>query len=105
MADHREEFSPFAAFIVELRYGILCWRVYRGTRALLALIVLANLANLSFFSASIPGPEQYLAGRPLLRGHAGQRTIVPVSDSRRGSEQQGCRWHALHRATCTPPML
>ena len=58
--------APFAAFIVELLYGILCWRVYRGSRGLLALIVLANLANLSFFSASIPGPEQYLAGRPLL---------------------------------------
>jgi len=58
--------APFVAFIVELLYGILCWRVYRGSRGLLALIVIANLANLSFFSARIPGPERYLAGQPML---------------------------------------
>ena len=58
--------APFAAFIVELIYGILCWRVYRGSRGLLALIVIGNLANLSFLSPAIPGPERYLAGRPLL---------------------------------------
>jgi membrane-bound metal-dependent hydrolase YbcI (DUF457 family) len=58
--------APFAAFIVELLYGILCWRIYRGSRGLLALIVIGNLANLSFFSAAIPGPESYLAGRPML---------------------------------------
>jgi hypothetical protein len=40
--------------------------VYRGGRGLLALIVLGNLANLSFFSPAIPGPESFLAGRPLL---------------------------------------
>ena len=58
--------APFAAFIVELLYGILCWRVYRGSRGLLALIVIGNLSNLSFFSAAIPGPESYLACRPTL---------------------------------------
>jgi len=57
---------PMVAFAVELLYGILCWRVYRGSRGLLTLIVLGNLANLSLLSAAIPGPEQYLAGRPLL---------------------------------------
>lgn len=30
------------------------------------LIVIGNLANLSFLSPAIPGPEYYLAGRPLL---------------------------------------
>ena len=60
------EAAPFAAFIVEFAYGIFCWRVYRGDRGLLALIVIGNLANLSFFSAAIPGPEGYLAGLPLL---------------------------------------
>jgi membrane-bound metal-dependent hydrolase YbcI (DUF457 family) len=60
------EAAPFAAFIVELIYGTLCWRLYRGSRDLLALIVMGNLANLSFLSPAIPGPEFYLAGRPLL---------------------------------------
>jgi membrane-bound metal-dependent hydrolase YbcI (DUF457 family) len=60
------ETAPFAAFIVELIYGVLCWRVYRGGRGLLALIVIGNLANVSFLSPAIPGPESYLAGRPLL---------------------------------------
>ena len=58
--------APLAAFVVELVFGIFCWWVYRGGRGLLAVIVLGNLANLSLFAAAIPGPEQYLAGRPLL---------------------------------------
>ena len=52
--------------MVELAYGIFCWRVYQGSRGLLAVIVIGNLANLSFLSPAIPGPESYLAGRPLL---------------------------------------
>lgn len=60
------ETAPFAAFILEFIYGILCWRVYRGSRNLLALIAIGNMANLSFLSSTIPGPEHYLAGRPLL---------------------------------------
>ena len=59
------EVAPFAAFLVELAYGILCWRVYRGGRGLLALVVLGNVANISLLSAAIPGPEGFLAGRPL----------------------------------------
>jgi hypothetical protein len=58
--------APLVAFGLELGYGILCWRVYRGGRGLLALVVLGNLANLSLFSARIDGPELLLAGRPLL---------------------------------------
>jgi hypothetical protein len=58
--------APLAAFVVELIYGLVCWYVYRGGRGLLALIILGNVANLSFLSATIPGPEQYLAGRPML---------------------------------------
>ncbi len=60
------EAAPLAAFFVELIYGILCWRIYRGSRGLLMLIVLGNLANVSFLAPGVPGPEQYLAGRPLL---------------------------------------
>lgn len=58
--------APMIAFALELAYGVFCWRVYRGSRALLALIVGANLANLTLFSAVIPGPEQLLAGHPLV---------------------------------------
>jgi hypothetical protein len=58
--------APFAAFVVEMVYGIACWRIYRGGVGLLAVIVLGNLANLSLLSAAIPGPELLLAGRPLL---------------------------------------
>lgn len=60
------EVAPLVAFIVELIYGIVCWRIYKGSRALLALIVIFNVANLSFLSPAIPGPEGYLAGHPLL---------------------------------------
>jgi hypothetical protein len=56
--------APMLAFFVELIYGIACWRIFNGSRQLLALIVFFNLANLSFFSAAIPGPEQLLANRP-----------------------------------------
>jgi hypothetical protein len=44
----------------------LCWWIYRGGKGLLALVVLGNLANITLFSAAIPGPELLLAGRPLL---------------------------------------
>jgi hypothetical protein len=60
------EAAPMAAFVVECLYGVFCWYVYRGGFGLLALISLGNLANLSFLSPGIPGPEEYLAGRPLL---------------------------------------
>jgi len=58
--------APFTAFLIEMAYGLACWRIYRGGAAMLALIVLGNFANLSLLSVSIPGPESYLAGRPLL---------------------------------------
>ncbi|HEX5072586.1 MAG TPA: hypothetical protein VFW03_05270 [Gemmatimonadaceae bacterium] len=58
--------APMAAFVVETIYGVVCWWIYRGGRGLLAFVVLGNLANLSLFSATIPGPEGFLAGRPLL---------------------------------------
>ena len=60
------EAAPMAAFIVEFFYGIFCWYVYRGGVGLLALISLGNLANLSFLSPAIPGPEEYLAGGSML---------------------------------------
>jgi hypothetical protein len=57
---------PVAAFLLELGYGLLCWRVGRGGKALLAVVVGFNLANLSLFFSAIPGPEQWLAGRSTL---------------------------------------
>jgi hypothetical protein len=57
---------PLAAFLLELGFGVLCWWVYRGGRTLLAVIVGFNLANLSLFFAAVPGPERWLAGRPML---------------------------------------
>lgn len=57
---------PVAAFILELGYGILCWWIYQGGKGLLAVIVLFNLANASFFFAGVPGPEALLANRPTL---------------------------------------
>jgi hypothetical protein len=58
--------APFVAFLVEMAYGLACWRIYRGGAGLLALVVLGNAANLSLLSAAVPGPEVFLAGRPLL---------------------------------------
>ena len=57
--------APMWGFALEIAYGVLCWRVYRGSRPLLAMIVLGNVANITLFSSAIPGPEQYLAGYPL----------------------------------------
>jgi membrane-bound metal-dependent hydrolase YbcI (DUF457 family) len=58
--------APMVAFFVELIYGTFCWHVYRGGAGLLAFVTIGNLANLSILSPDIPGPEQYLAARPLL---------------------------------------
>jgi len=58
--------APMVAFLVELIYGTFCWYVYQGGPGLLAFITIGNLANLSILSPAIPGPEQYLAGHPLL---------------------------------------
>ena len=53
------------AFLVELAYGVVCWWIFRGSRALLAIVIGFNLANISEFFRSIPGPEDALAGHPL----------------------------------------
>jgi len=58
--------APFAAFIVESVYGIVCWAIYGGNWGLLALIVIGNLANLPFLSPAITWPLDFLAGRPTL---------------------------------------
>jgi hypothetical protein len=57
---------PIPAFVLEIGYGIFCWWIYKGGLALLAIIVLFNLANLSMFSRTIPGLEKITANRPML---------------------------------------
>lgn len=57
--------KPAVAFVVETIYGIFCWWVYGGSTALFWIIVLFNLANASFFIKAIPGPEKYLAHKPI----------------------------------------
>lgn len=57
---------PFLALVVETIYGIWCWWVFGGSKALLAIIVIFNLAALSFYSPVIPGPEHLLAGHPII---------------------------------------
>jgi hypothetical protein len=57
---------PMAAFAVETIYGVICWRIYKGSYLLLAVILAFNLANFSFFSTAIIGPESLLANQPLI---------------------------------------
>jgi hypothetical protein len=57
--------KPIAAFAFETIYGIFCWWVYGGNRALFWTILIFNLANASFFVKTIPGPERFLANRPM----------------------------------------
>lgn len=58
--------APLIAFALEFGFGIWCWWYYRGSKGLLAIIVVFNLANLSFFTPRIIGPEAMLAGRPIV---------------------------------------
>lgn len=57
---------PIGAFVLELLYGILCWWIYRGGRALLMVILVFNVADLSLLSPAVPGPEEFLANHPAL---------------------------------------
>ena len=57
---------PLGAFFVETFYGVFCWWIYKGRVSLLAVIIAFNLANFTFFSTAIVGPEALLANRPLL---------------------------------------
>jgi len=59
------ESKPALAFAFETVYGIVCWGVYGGGAALFWIILLFNIANASFFFKAIPGPENFLAHRPM----------------------------------------
>lgn len=58
--------APLAAFAIEMVYGLACWRIYRGSLGLLAVVVIGNFANLTLFSSELPGTETLLSGRPML---------------------------------------
>lgn len=71
---------PSLALLVETIYGVWCWRVFRGTRKLLAFIIVFNLATLSFYSLGISGPEQLFAGRAqLFAAFVGLHIIVGLA--------------------------
>jgi len=57
---------PVVAFILEIGYGIVCWWIYKGSWALLSVIVIFNLANISMFFPAVTGIEKYMANRPRL---------------------------------------
>ena len=57
---------PLLAFAFETVYGIWCWWVYRGSRSLLAAIIIFNVLNLPFFFANdIEGMVAQLGLHPL----------------------------------------
>jgi hypothetical protein len=58
--------APVLAFLLELGFGIACWRIYRGSRWLLLGIIAFNAANLSLFLPQVVGIEAQLAGRVTL---------------------------------------
>jgi membrane-bound metal-dependent hydrolase YbcI (DUF457 family) len=57
---------PVVAFILEIGYGIVCWWIYKGSWALLSVIVVFNLANISMFVSAVTGIEKYMANRSRL---------------------------------------
>lgn len=57
---------PVLAFLLELGFGIACWRIYRGSRWLLLAILAFNAANLSLFLPQVVGMEAAFAGRVTL---------------------------------------
>ncbi len=57
---------PAVAFVLEIGYGIFCWWIYKGSWALLSIIVVFNLANISMFFSTVTGIEKYMANRPRL---------------------------------------
>lgn len=57
---------PYIAFSVEILYGVFCWYYFKGSKPLLLIIVLFNVANFTTFSPDILGIEKYFANNPVL---------------------------------------
>ena len=56
---------PYIAFAVELSYGVFCWYYFKGSKPLLLIILLFNIANFTTFSPDIIGLEKYFANNPI----------------------------------------
>jgi hypothetical protein len=89
---------PAVAFLIELGFGVFCWWVYRGKKALLALIVAFNLANLSLFFESIPGPEAWFAGRVALLVTVILGQIVVTLAAVWWGAMRNSNWNEWHKA-------
>jgi hypothetical protein len=51
---------PLLAIIVETDYGTFCWWYFKGSRTLLAAIVILNLVNIPFIFNLMPGVNDLL---------------------------------------------
>lgn len=72
--------APLMALALETLYGLWCWFYFRGSKALLATILVFNLGSVSFYSAAIAGPEQFMAGMPtVFVGFIGVHIIVGLA--------------------------
>jgi len=56
--------TPFSAIVIENVYGAFCWWMYQGSRPLLVVILLFNVANLSLLSNAVPARKHCLPGAP-----------------------------------------
>jgi len=57
---------PYLAFLFEMLFGVYCWWYYKGSKSLLAVIVVFNLFNFTIFSPDVIGLEQYFVHSPFL---------------------------------------
>lgn len=57
---------PYIAFALELLFGVFCWYYFKGSKLLLVIILLFNIANFTTFSPNIIGLEKYFARNPIL---------------------------------------
>lgn len=56
---------PVVALVIETIYGVGCWYAFGGSKMLLGIILAFNVGAISFYSATVPGPEQLMAGHPM----------------------------------------
>jgi len=55
--------APLPTLALETLWAVLCWRIYRGSWALLGLIVVINLSSIPFYSVAITMGETALGGQ------------------------------------------